>query len=89
MERKKYLEMCQKVAMLSNGIFGTKQNVPDDLKVVYDGTVYYPFERVAKFDNQGNLILSARLHDLKSNCVVEALLKDVEEYKNENFENVN
>lgn len=81
MEPKKYLKMCQKVAMLSDGIFGTKQNVPDDLKVVYDGITYYPFERVAKFDKQGNLILSARLHDLKANCVIEALLNDVEEYK--------
>ncbi len=81
MERKKYLEMCQKVAMLSDGIFGTKQNVPDDLKVVYDGITYYPFQRVEKFDNKGNLILCARLHGLKSNCVVECLLKDVEEYK--------
>lgn len=68
--------------MLSDGIFGTKQNVPDDLKVVYDGITYYPFHRVEKFDNKGNLILCARLHDLKANCVVECLLKDVEEYKN-------
>ena len=82
MERKKYLEMCQKVAMLSDGIFGTKQNVPDDLKVVYDGITYYPFPRVEKFDNEGNLILCARLHGLKSNWVIECLLKDVEAYKN-------
>ena len=73
--------MCQKASVLKRGIFGTKLDVPDDLKVIYDKTQYYPFQRVEKFDDQGNLILSARLHDLKANCVIEALLKDVEEYK--------
>ena len=41
-ERKTYIEMCQKVSVLPGGVFGIKQNVPDDLKVVHNGIAYYP-----------------------------------------------
>lgn len=35
MDRNIYLQMCQRVSMLKNGICGVKENVPDDLKVVH------------------------------------------------------
>ena len=80
MERKKYLEMCQKVAVLEDGEMHIKKNVPNELKVIYKGVVYYPIERVESFDNKGNLILGARIHHLKENSVVECLLKNVKEF---------
>ena len=83
MERKKYLELCQKAAMLSDGLMGIKQNVPDELKVVVDGIAYYPLQRVTGFDGKGSLVLFARLHDIKANCVVECPIEKVKEYKNE------
>ena len=81
MERKRYLELCQKVAVLPSGILGIKENIPDELKVVCDGIVYYPWRRVAGFDNKGNLQLYAILHDLKTHSTMEVPLKFVKENK--------
>ena len=49
--RREYLEMCQKVSVLPSGVFGIKQNVPDDLKVVHNGIAYYPISYKLSFDN--------------------------------------
>lgn len=83
MDRKKYLKMCQMVATLPEGVLGIKQNVPDELKVVFDGITYYPYERIVGFDKNGQSKIRARLHDLKANCVVECPIEKVKEYKNE------
>lgn len=61
-ERKKYLEMCQMVSVLPSGVFGIKQNVPDNLKVVYDGIAYYPVSLDISFDKDGRVINTAIIH---------------------------
>ena len=83
MERKQYLELCQKVAVLPSGVMGIKLEVPDELKVTAFGCTYYPEKRVAGFDSKGDLVLYARLHDLKSHSTIEVPLEDVEAYKKE------
>lgn len=79
-DKHKYLTMCQRVSILPSGVFGIKQNVPDVLKVVSGGTVYYPYRRVVGFDDKGNLRVFAILHDLNTHSVVEVPLKCVKEY---------
>ena len=81
-ERKTYLQMCQRVAILPSGVQNLKQNVPDELKVVYDGIAYYPVSLDISFDKDSNVINTAILHSLTANSVIERNLKDVSVYEN-------
>ena len=82
MHRTAYLELCQKVSVLKNGICGIKENVPDELMVVYNGIEYYPTSYELSFDDKGNVRHTAILHDLKANSIINADLRKVkkEEY---------
>ena len=80
MERKLYLELCQKVSILKSGICGIKENVPDELKVVYDGIAYYPEKYTLSF-NKGQPIHTVILHDLYANAITEANLERVKKYE--------
>ena len=80
MQRDIFLKMCQKVSVLPGGVFGIKQNVPDDLKVVHNGIAYYPISYKLSFDN-GRPTHTAILHDLKANCIVNANLETVTKYE--------
>lgn len=82
-ERKTYLEMCQKVSVLPSGVLGIKQNVPDDLKVVYDGIAYYPVSLDIRFDKDGKVINTAIIHSLCANSIIERNLKDISIYENQ------
>ena len=79
-ERKTYLEMCQKVSVLPGGVFGIKQNVPDDLKVVHNGIAYYPISYKLSFDN-GRPTHTAILHDMKANSIMDADLEAITKYE--------
>ena len=82
MDRKLYLELCQKVSVLKNGICDIKENVPNELMVVYNGIKYYPVAYELSFDDKGNVRHTAILHDLKANSIINADLRKVkkEEY---------
>ena len=80
MQRDIFLKMCQKVSVLPGGVFGIKQNVPDDLKVVHNGIAYYPLSYKLSFDN-GRPRHTAILHDLKANCIIDANLETVTKYE--------
>ena len=80
MDRKLYLELCQKVSVLKNGVCGIKENVPDDLKVVHNGVVYYPVAYELSFD-KGQPKHTAILHDLSANSVTHADLERVRKYE--------
>ena len=80
MERNIYLQMCQRVSMLKNGICGIKQNVPDELKVVHNGIVYYPVSYELSFNN-GQPTHTAILHDLQANSITKCDLERVEKYE--------
>lgn len=82
-ERKTYLEMCQKVSVLPSGVLGIKQNVPDDLKVVYEGIEYYPVSLDISFDKDGKVINTAIIHSLCANSIIERNLKDISIYENQ------
>ena len=80
MNRKIYLELCQKVSVLKNGICGVKENVPNELKVIYNGIAYYPVSYELSFDN-GQPVHMAILHDLKANSIMNADLGKVTKYE--------
>lgn len=67
MERKRYLELCQKYA------------IGQDIKVKYKDSEYHPKAYELSFDNNGNIIHRAILQDTKANSIVYVRLKDVKE----------
>ena len=66
--------------MLPSGVFGIKQNVPDDLKVIHNGIEYYPVSYELSFDN-GKPTHTAILHDLQANSITSADLERVTKYE--------
>ena len=81
MDRTEFLKMCQKVSMLKSGILGIKENVPDELKVIHNGIVYYPVAYELSFDDKGNVRHTAILHDLQANSSTNADLGKVTKYE--------
>ena len=80
MQRDVYLKLCQKVSVLPSGVFGIKQNVPDDLKVIHNGIEYYPISYKLSFDN-GRPTHTAIIHDLRANSIVDADLEAITKYE--------
>ena len=66
--------------MLKSGICGVKENVPDELKVVYNGIVYYPVSYQLSF-NKGQTVHIAILHCLNTNSIMHADLERVTKYE--------
>jgi hypothetical protein len=67
MNRKEYLELCQKHSVISTA----------NITVNFDGISYYPVGYKMTFDNNGNPLHTAILKDLKANCIVECRLDKV------------
>ena len=80
MQRDIFLQMCQKVSMLKNGVCGLKENGPDDLKVIFNGITYYPYGYKLWFDGKGNPVHTAVLKDLIAKSIIECNLERVEKY---------
>lgn len=79
MERKQYLNLCREISLLPQGIAGTIKRPPRDLLVSYAGTVYYPLCYKMAF-HKGEYRDIAVLHDMKTNSLMQAPLKEVELY---------
>ena len=62
MDRTEFLNLCKKVSILL-------PHIPDDCKVEYDGTTYYPQAYELDFV-KGETRHTAVLHDLKANSVM-------------------
>lgn len=67
MERKRYLELCQKYA------------VSGDIRVKYKDSEYHPYQYELGFDDTGKSIHTAILKDLKANSLIYCRLEDVKE----------
>ena len=80
MDRKVYLELCQKCAVLEKGALGIATSVPDDLKVVHGGIAYYPKAYCLDFDEHGTPEHFAVVHDLKAHSVIYAPLDSIERF---------
>lgn len=80
MERKEFLTKCRDVALLKSDIRGMKKKVPDNLKVYYDGSTYYPLGVKLTFNNCGLPVNTALLHSLKADCINFVPLEKVGEF---------
>ena len=67
MERKLYLELCQRQAM-KGGVL-----------VEYEGVVYQPYAYELKFQSDGKIKHTAILKEPNANCLVYCRLEDVKE----------
>ena len=67
MERKLYLELCQRKAM-KGGVL-----------VEYDGVAYQPYSYELKFQQDGKIKHTAILKEQKANSLVYCKLEDVKE----------
>lgn len=83
MERKEYLEWCRDCAVLPQGMYHIRRNVPDGRKVVFNGIPYYPQGYLLEFDERGATVHTAILHDLVANSVVRCPLQKVEKFHQE------
>lgn len=70
-ERKRYLELCQKNSVYEKSVL-----------VLHDGTEYYPQKIQVWFDKKGKTKNTAILLDKKSNSVVHCRVEEV--FENEN-----
>lgn len=83
MDRNKYLHLCRKCAMIkSEEVYGVKSNVPDELRVVYNGAEYYPDSYVLRFNRDGTVNHTSVIHDLHANSITHAPLEKVTEKVN-------
>lgn len=77
-DRKIYLQMCRECAMIqTTGVFHTKLNVPDELRVIYDGNEYYPVAYEISFAVDGATRHTAIIHDLHTNSEYHVRLEDI------------
>lgn len=67
MERKQYLELCQKYALGC------------DVRVKYKDAEYHPYRYELGFDSSGKSIHTAILKDLKANSLSNCRLGDIKE----------
>lgn len=81
MDRKEFLQICQKVSVLPETTMYIKTAIPPELTVLYEGTQFYPvgYEMTYK---QGISQHTAILHDMKSNNIVKVKLERVEKNVN-------
>lgn len=80
MDRNEYLAMCQKVAVLPNGVGGIKKDVPQGLLVVVDGITYYPQSYTIDFNAKGEAMHLATVHSLKAHSIITVKLEKVKKY---------
>ena len=81
MDRKEFLQICQKVSVLPETTMHIKTAIPPELTVLYEGIQFYPIGYEMTF-KQGISQHTAILHDMKSNNIVKVKLERVERYVN-------
>lgn len=81
MERKQFLEMCQKVSALPETTIHIKTAIPPELTVLYEGIQFYPIAYEMSFKS-GISQHTAILHDMKAHNIAKVDLRKVERYVN-------
>lgn len=80
MDRKDFLQICQKVSVLPETTMHIKAAMPTELTVLYEGIQFYPVGYEMTF-KQGISQHTAILHDMKSHSVSYVDLSKVEKFK--------
>ena len=81
MDRTKFFKMAQKVAVYTNRCQNLSKPLIEDCIVVCDGVKYYPQYVQVGYDEFGQVINTAILHDLHANSITDADLEKVTKYE--------
>ena len=76
MERAEFLKLCQKASTYPSGVCGIIENIPANMLVEYDTSVFYPEGDKLTFKG-GKPQHTAILHSLKANAVIECDLEKI------------
>lgn len=77
MDRKEFLQICQKVSVLPETTMHMKTAIPPELTVLYEGIQFYPIGYEMTF-KQGISQHIAILHDMKAHSIMKVDLERVE-----------
>ena len=80
MDRKEFLQICQRVSVLPETTMHIKTAIPPELTVFYEGIQFYPVGYEMTF-KQGISQHTAILHDMKAHSISYVDLSRVEKYK--------
>ena len=80
MDRKEFLQICQRVSVLPETTMHVKKAIPPELTVLYEGIQFYPVGYEMTF-KQGISQHTAILHDMKAHSVSYVDLSRVEKFK--------
>jgi hypothetical protein len=75
-DRKEFLQICQRVSVLPETIMHIKTAIPPELTVLYEGIQFYPVGYEMTF-KQGISQHTAILHDMKAHSTVKVDLNKV------------
>lgn len=80
MDRKEFLQLCQRVSVLPETTMHIKMEIPPELTVLYEGIQFYPigYEMTFKQEIPQH---TAILHDMKAHSVSYVDLSKVEKNK--------
>ena len=83
MDRKEFLQICQKVSVLPETTMHIKTAIPPELTILYEEIQFYPvgYEMTYK---QGISQHTAILHDMKSNNIIKVKLERVKRHDDTN-----
>lgn len=81
-DRKEFLQICQKVSVLPETTMHIKTAIPPELTVLYDGIQFYPIGYEMTF-KQGISQHTAILHDMKQHSVIYVDLEKVKRSEND------
>ena len=80
MTRDKYIDLCCRASVkIGRCLRASDVKWQDSDLVQHNGIKYYPSKYILGFDDNGNIIHLAELHDLKTNSTVIALLDRIKE----------
>ena len=80
MDRKEFLQICQKVSVLPETTMHIKTKIPPELTVLYEAIQFYPVGYEMTF-KQGISQHTEILHDMKAHSVAYVDLSKVEKFK--------
>ena len=75
-DRKEFLQICQRVSVLPETTMHIKTEIPPELTVLYEGIQFYPIGYEISFKS-GNPQHTAILHDMKAHSIVKVDLEKV------------
>lgn len=79
-DRKEFLQICQRVSVLPETTMHIKTEIPPELTVLYEGIQFYPIGYEMTF-KQGISQHTAILHDMRANSIINVDLQKVVKFE--------